>query len=306
MAASNETIQYTSNDNFSHNTLKQENKNHELHANTSAVETTHSNANFNEEDSFEFNEDFNNDNWGDVEEKHMYPPSTPNNANSTSSNEWICHKCKFRNRRLLAIQNDHKCSKCGVDLIIINQQLLEQNERKYNETNTSHSLPSKDDIESKYNQQIHHHINMDTEIALSLQQDQLLSNTTNVMSDSNELRAKTDGNCTNKTISKLMLPNDAISVPLPINMKMTTNPYPRQMRNVSAVSDVYRPSFFDGTYGSYKYRTFESFQFPRNEIKANVTNTNVNNVPMKCELLEDFDDNDYVIHLRNGTEIQVN
>eukprot|EP01084_Bolivina_argentea_P020158 37505_1 len=301
MAASNETIQYTSNDNFSHNTLKQENKNHELHANTSAVETTHSNANFNEEDSFEFNEDFNNDNWGDVEEKHMYPPSTPNNANSTSSNEWICHKCKFRNRRLLAIQNDHKCSRCGVDLIII--------KREYNETNaTSYSLPpSKDDIESKYNQQISHHINMDAEIALSLQQDELLINTTNVMSDCKALIAKKDTNCTNKTISKLILPDDVI---LPINtkMKMTTkqnksmtiNPYPMQMKNISAVSFVYRPSFCDGTYGSYKYRTFESFQFPTNEIKTNVSSTNVNNVLMKCELSQDFDHNKDFVDLRNG------
>eukprot|EP01084_Bolivina_argentea_P020159 37506_1 len=122
------------------------------------------------------------------------------------------------------------------------------------------------------------------------------------MADSKKLRAKTGANCTNKTSVQLPI---SIKMTTKQNKSMTTNPYPRQMRNVSAVSDVYRPSFFDGTYGSYKYRTFESFQFPRNDIKTNVTSTNVNNVPMKCELLKNFDHTKY-FDLRNGTKIQIN
>eukprot|EP01084_Bolivina_argentea_P162435 282693_1 len=65
--------------------------------------------------------------WEDAEEVDSYNNIqlyTDNQHKNVSkdkkkSNEWICDQCNYSNDRHLAItQNDYKCSNCGVELII--------------------------------------------------------------------------------------------------------------------------------------------------------------------------------------------
>eukprot|EP01084_Bolivina_argentea_P010780 20093_1 len=262
------------------------------------------------DDSTLFDESF--DDWGEYDEEvdpYITHETDKQNEHSEKLTDWMCHKCNFANNRHSAVKNDCKCTNCGADLIVIEPSIALIHDNK-------------DDEESKYNEQIEHKndINIDAEIALSLQQQEELmlikEDNTTITIHSKKSKAETISKYNNKStgISKLMLPDHTSSIPLPIDMDVSNqktqvqlNDNSVSMKRVAMFLNVYRPSLFNGIYGSYYYtRTFSPFPFPPHEIKTNVTATNTRNISIKCKLSDNLEHGPYFIHFRNGKKIEIN
>eukprot|EP01084_Bolivina_argentea_P069680 126736_1 len=203
--------------------------------------------------------------WEDVEELDSYNTRLHSNnqhentsQDDNKSNEWICHQCNYPNDRHLAItQNDCGCSNCGAELIV-NNDFIKQEEKKYdievaiNTENDEAIAKSLQVLEAQTESKIAHHMNQ----TAGLKNHRVFEL---IHKMNHPLMINKMGN---KAASTLILPKNTTSKLLPmdninklIEHKMDGNPNNDYAENIQR----YRPSLFNGSYGSYCYRDYESY-----------------------------------------------
>eukprot|EP01084_Bolivina_argentea_P074099 134434_1 len=218
----------------------------------------------------------------------------------TAPKEWICDSCNFANTTK---QNDYKCNNCTA----LHTFIVDVQEAKLFDNNDYNAFIDEADENNNWG---------DAEPIDVFAGHNMDKNEKNTLKYEKLPDAWTCQQCKYQNNRISAIKNEFKCIECKFDLKVTEEHKYSLETNVDKVAiqanndiseltlsmndqTIYRPSLFNGIYGSYCYkRTFSSFKVQVNCTKVNITN--IKKIPVECKISEFDTSNEYFININNN------